>query len=307
MLGSAEATPIKAKRFQTLGSAFFLIPVLSGQRRNLQEMDQVLGYGFEYGKAKEYARSLEGFSAKLAVVYMVTVFGIKYYMRNRKPLDLQGPLNVWNGILAVFSALGFLFTFPTLLHVIFTKGLSHTYTHISAVYTNSTSGYWVFLWVLSKIPELVDTIFIVLRKRPLMFMHWYHHALTGYYALVCYHEDNAHMVWVVWMNYLVHAFMYSYYLLKSLKIRVPPQVAQLITTSQMVQFTIAIAAQLHVGYLAYSGVPGLAVTFRGWAIGLFMLVSYYALWIQFYKESYLNNGGKKYKRAETEGAARKAQ
>ncbi|KIH47958.1 hypothetical protein ANCDUO_21977 [Ancylostoma duodenale] len=93
-------------------------------------------------------------------------------MKDRKAYDLKLPLNIWNGILAVYSALGFWYTFPTFLNVVYNKGITHTYAHISEVYTDKTSGYWVMLWVLSKIPELVDTIFIVLRKRPLMLMHW---------------------------------------------------------------------------------------------------------------------------------------
>lgn len=83
-----------------------------------------------------------------------------------------------------------------------------TYTHVSEIQTNSIGGYWTFLWVVSKIPELIDTIFIVLRKKPLMFMHWYHHALTGYFAFVTFYQENAYMVWVVWLNYFIHSFMY---------------------------------------------------------------------------------------------------
>ncbi|XGW31217.1 hypothetical protein V3C99_009852, partial [Haemonchus contortus] len=268
---------------------------------------EILFGEFNYERAKEYCISLESFSLKLAIAYIITIFSIKYYMKDRKAYDLQLPLNIWNGILAVFSALGFLYTFPTFLNVIYNKGISYTYTHISEVYTDKTSGYWVLLWVLSKIPELVDTIFIVLRKRPLMFMHWYHHALTGYYAIVNYHEDNAHMFWVVWMNYAIHAAMYSYYLLRSLRIQVPAQIAQIITTSQMIQFIVAIAAQLHVGYLAVtsSGKTSYAVTFRGWAIGVFMLVTYLMLWIRFYNISYYSKGGKKYVAQKKTGVADK--
>jgi len=35
------------------------------------------------------------------------------------------------------------------------------------------TGLWVQLFILSKIPELIDTFFIVQRKRPLIFLHWY--------------------------------------------------------------------------------------------------------------------------------------
>ncbi|CAI5449467.1 unnamed protein product [Caenorhabditis angaria] len=271
-------------------------------------MDLLLGTNFDYERAKEYARGLEGVSVKLAVAYMITIFSIKYLMKDRKPFDLHTPLNIWNGILSTFSLLGFLAVFPTLCSVIYNHGISHTYTNVSELYTNKLSGYWIYLWVLSKIPELVDTVFIVLRKRPLIFMHWYHHALTGYYAIVCYHEDNVHMVWVVWMNYIIHAAMYGYYLLKSLKFNVPPIVAQIITTSQMLQFTVAIIAQLHVFYLKFvAGVEETAGTFRGTFIGFFMLTTYYYLWIQFYKEHYLHNGGKKYNLAKQAENAKKSQ
>ena len=36
----------------------------------------------------------------------------------------------------------------------------------------SQAEYWLFLTVLSKALEFVDTIFLVLRKKPLIFLHW---------------------------------------------------------------------------------------------------------------------------------------
>jgi hypothetical protein len=37
---------------------------------------------------------------------------------------------------------------------------------------------WLFFFNVSKLFEFVDTVFIVLRKRPLMFLHYYHHIVT---------------------------------------------------------------------------------------------------------------------------------
>ena len=49
----------------------------------------------------------------------------------------------------------------------------------SRLYAGSTvGGLWAFLFPLSKLFELVDTVFILLRKRNVIFLHWYHH-LSG--------------------------------------------------------------------------------------------------------------------------------
>ena len=42
----------------------------------------------------------------------------------------------------------------------------------SYVEVDRVSGFWSSLFVLSKVPELGDTIFIILRKQQLRFLHW---------------------------------------------------------------------------------------------------------------------------------------
>uniref|UniRef100_A0A1I8EQ07 Elongation of very long chain fatty acids protein n=2 Tax=Wuchereria bancrofti TaxID=6293 RepID=A0A1I8EQ07_WUCBA len=257
-------------------------------------MEFIFGSKFEFEPARKWASEMEWTILNISLTYVVSIFVIKYAMRDRKPYDLQQPLVVWNALLAIFSILGVVKITPVFLKQMATKGYISTFTEIGPCFTDDVAGYWTFLWIISKVPELLDTIFIVLRKRPLMLMHWYHHALTGYFAIVTYANKNAYMIWVVWLNFIVHSFMYSYYMLRSLRIRVPPQIAQFITFGQIIQFAITHVVMIHLAILALTTTNNYAVTLRGFALGTLMEVTYLVLWIRFYYISYYANGGKKY-------------
>lgn len=44
------------------------------------------------------------------------------------------------------------------------------------------AAFWTTMFSFSKAIELVDTAFVVLRKRPLIFLHYYHHATVLVYV-----------------------------------------------------------------------------------------------------------------------------
>ena len=50
--------------------------------------------------------------------------------------------------------------------------MSCFFVSFSFIEKDRVAGYWTFMFVMSKVPELGDTIFIVLRKQPLIFLHW---------------------------------------------------------------------------------------------------------------------------------------
>ena len=74
-------------------------------------------------------------------------------------------------------------------------------------------AYWYYL---SKYYELLDTIILCLRKRPLTLLHVYHHSIVVLLTYLWVSSDYALYWWTVWLNTMVHVFMYFYFFLISL-------------------------------------------------------------------------------------------
>merc|ERR1712217_387403 len=95
------------------------------------------------------------------------------------------------------------------------------------------------LFCLSKIPELGDTVFLILKRKQVRFLQWYHHAATLLFCWLALATDFTPGIWFAVTNYGVHAIMYLYFFLmtfrgaqKALK-RIAP-VITIIQTAQMV-------------------------------------------------------------------------
>lgn len=168
-----------------------------------------------------------------SVLYVAAVFLIKRLMKNRKELDLKTPLAFWSAGLAVFSIIGSIRTLPTLFHVVGNFGLHNaicTEGDIAGVY-----GFWVWAFLVSKFPELIDTLFILLRKQKLIFLHWFHH--VSVLGLVWFSNANNFSIgrWFLVMNYVVHSIMYSYFAMRAFGMRPPKPFAMFVTLAQLAQ------------------------------------------------------------------------
>jgi len=168
-------------------------------------------------------------------LYLAFVFGVQAYMKDRTPFNLRPSLALWSFSLASFSIIGALRTWTEFVQSITKQGLYHSVCIPSFIADDHVAGFWTWMFVLSKVPELVDTAFIVLRKQKLIFLHWYHHVTVLWICWYSYSEFTSTSRWFMVMNYTVHAIMYSYYTLKALKYPVPKVFAMVITTLQLLQ------------------------------------------------------------------------
>ena len=198
-------------------------------------------YGVNFAK--------EHMSAPFAICggYLAFIYLFSIYMKNVQPFSLKKPLIYWNTSLCIFSFVGALQTVPPLINIIYNStDFKDTICHPPSQSWGLNP--WVGLFVYSKIPELADTFFIVARKRPLIFLHWYHHVTVLLYCWHSYAVEAPQALYFIAMNYSVHAVMYGYYALSAMKIKpawLPPV---MITSSQIMQMVIGLFVQCNASY-----------------------------------------------------------
>lgn len=119
---------------------------------------------FDYGDKRRWLRSHWQWTLVVAVGYLAAVFYGQKLMRDRKPFNLKRPLFIWNFVLAIFSTLGTIRTVPELLTVLREGGLHGAICDEGGLARKGPFGQWVWFFCVSKLVELVDTAFLVLRK-----------------------------------------------------------------------------------------------------------------------------------------------
>jgi len=174
---------------------------------------------------------------------------------------------------------------PEFLYTFSTQGLYQTVCVPSFLEDDHVTALWTWFFVLSKLPELVDTVFIVLRKQQLIFLHWYHHVTVLWFAWYSYSEFTSTCRWFMVMNYTVHALMYSYYAVKALKIPVPKVLAMVITSLQLLQMVFGCGVNILAWYYKGNG-RTCAVSDNNLYWSFLMYTSYFILFARFFYLAY---------------------
>ncbi|NXP35127.1 ELOV6 protein, partial [Leiothrix lutea] len=225
-------------------------------------------------------------SILFSVIYLILIFGIQHYMKERRPFNLRAPLTLWSFSLTLFSFIAACRIWKQMAFLLLTRGFKHSVCSKS-VYVHPVSKLWIYLFAVSKLVELGDTVFIVLRKKKLIFVHWYHHFLTMITAWCGYKDMIVSMGWNAALNLVIHCFTYSYYTVTAMGIRVPRPLAMLLTTAQMVQMTAFVIISLFVAYWKDDQLCNF--TWPVFFLSLGLYVTLLALFSNFFIKTYLSS------------------
>ncbi|KAK5211220.1 Fatty acyl-CoA elongase/Polyunsaturated fatty acid specific elongation enzyme [Exophiala xenobiotica] len=244
-------------------------------------------------------------TAAFIATYYLVIFGGRELMRDRPAMKLNKLFIIHNFYLTAISG-GLLLLFAQqLIPALWKNGL---YDGICGS-TGWSQKLLVLYYLnyLTKYLELLDTMFLVLKKKPLTFLHTYHHGAT---ALLCYTQlvGQTSVSWVpITLNLAVHVVMYWYYYQSARGVKVWWK--QYITMFQITQFI------LDLGFIYYACYTYFADTYAPWlphqgtcgdrrqevaaVTGCAILSSYLVLFVLFYFSTY--------KKPSTKRALKKAQ
>ena len=145
-------------------------------------------------------------------------------------------------------------------------------------------------WCLQSCRELIDTFFIVIHKKPLIFLHWYHHISVLLYCWHAYVTKAPAGLFFVSMNFGVHAIMYFYYFLMAVKLKPKWFNSMYITVSQISQMVVGVTIMV-LGFILPPGFSGeCAISTENNVAGLIMYGSYLLLFVQFFMQRYQVKG-----------------
>lgn len=166
------------------------------------------------------------------VGYIVFTICISYWMKSRKPLNVNKLMIFYNVVQIILSAVMAIALFPH---------LKNNFFNINGLFCAHIE-FWIFVHYCSKFLDMFDTLFMICRKKfnQLSFLHIYHHATIVFIWGVLLRSGvaNGAAFFGAWINSFVHFLMYTHYLWTSFGFKNPFKT--LLTKFQMFQFLLCI-------------------------------------------------------------------
>jgi len=212
-------------------------------------------------------------------------------MKNREAQKLTVLFQAHNIFLSAGSLVLLVLMLEEMIPILWKRGLFSAMCADKS-WTTRMEFYYLINYAF-KYLELIDTIFLALKKKPLAFLHVYHHSAT---ALLCYSQldGKTSISWVVIsLNLMVHVVMYYYYYATAGGARIWWK--KYLTSMQIAQFIIDLGVVYFGTYshffskYQFDFLPVMgdcAGTETAAVFGCVLLSSYLGLFIKFYFQTY---------------------
>lgn len=222
--------------------------------------------------------------------YLAILWVGQKLMEDRKAMQFKTLFMFHNLLLSAGSGLLLALMLEEIVPIVYNHGFFYAICHHNA-WTPKLEFYYMINY-LFKYWEFGDTFFLVVKKKPLAFLHVFHHSAT---MLLCYTQlgGRTSVSWVpIVANLTVHVLMYYYYLMATAGFKIWWK--KYLTGLQISQFVVDLFV---VYFAAYSyfvteyfhGLPsmGSCAGSEGAAVmGCGLLTSYLFLFIAFYRKTY---------------------
>ena len=190
-----------------------------------------------------YENSGWEFPMTCTVIYLLIVLNGKYIMQNRDPKNIDKIMLWYNVYQCVVNGIT--------VYVMVDNILNKNVELIGNLSTNMKLSYWVWLHYTNKYIELLDTMFMIVRKKfnQVTFLHCYHHVLLIWaWFLVIRVNPGGDSYFGAMINSFIHVIMYTYYSMPIIGIKVPLFIKKTITNCQKIQFCLCLSHSFYVIY-----------------------------------------------------------
>jgi len=224
----------------------------------------------------------------IIVVYLVFIYKVgPDMMKYRQPYKLKHIMLCYNLFQTVFNLyiLSLLFTTPGALNYLWNNSC-HPLEKSKNIFLINEFDKSTWKVLVSKIFDLLDTIFFVLRKKDnqVTFLHVYHHSnmVITCWAFLKFIKGEQ-LVLPGSINLFIHTVMYLYYFLASLGPQMKPYLwwKKYLTTMQMIQFLIILIWFLGLFYFNCN-IPKISIYYMFANVTLFLY-----LFSLFYTKTYI--------------------
>merc|ERR1719254_318074 len=181
----------------------------------------------------------------------------KTLAKHRFMTAVDNSFAVWNLGLSLFSCWGFWHMARTMLPMAVSGGLQFSIcsetSDLVLRFKDAPTALALCLFCFSKIPELGDTVFLILKCKKVRFLQWYHHTTVLLFCWLALATEYTPGFWFAATNYAVHSIMYMYFFLMAFDSfkAVVKVIAPLVTVIQIAQMIFGLFINGYAAVIMY--------------------------------------------------------